>query len=220
MTIKDVWYILSDQMAGKGLFLNVDMFNRYAPIAQYELFEDLYGRIKDNEGAETNMVILEALNPFKTTSSLSFVAAAGVGASVARASDVNKVLSMIKQDDSSNYTIPVEVLTSDEVTERLGNSITAPTSDYPVCELNESTFFLYPNENATVNMTYYKYMGSDDPLLALDANSEYDSGNSTDFVFDDEYILDLVRKIMTYLNVPTTPENTLSYTEQKLETDN
>jgi len=114
--------------------------------------------------------------------------------------------------------VDVKFVTAKECVRRRNNSITEPTASYPIVELKDGAFQVYPTTISQVTLVYLK---KDTPQIALKSENGiqvYDPDNSTELEWStvDAYI-DIIRLIVGYLSVPMTNEQVLSYVEQKVD---
>ncbi len=89
-------------------------------------------------------------------------------------------------------------LTGDEVADRLGSSVVAPTLKDPALEwTGQDTFITYPTMSSVV-LKYYKY--PTDCVIAVTTNSttlleEYDAANSTELEWYDEQKTEIAYRV-------------------------
>jgi hypothetical protein len=213
MTLKDVLYTFWHFVGEKKLDISLDQINRYLEFANEELKRTVYGRIGEEKGFENEQQIMDALLPFKTFVNISLTNGAGN----LPADYWHKARMEVT---SNGY--EVKFVTSEECARRRNNSITQPTTTYPIVELKDGIFQVYPTSITQVTLVYLKKGNTPKIALKLEnAIQIYDSSNSVELEWSttDKY-LDIVRIMLGYVNVPISNEQILSYVEQKVDKEN
>lgn len=96
----------------------------------------------------------------------------------------------------------VELLTEQEIGDRLDNSITPPTTKHPVCWMENTYIQFKPDNLSVVDLTYYRAPAT--PILAVivanDVNT-YNSGGSTQLEWDEQYHQDFVDEMIRLISI-------------------
>jgi len=111
---------------------------------------------------------------------------------------------------------PVEILTHEEIDDRLGNPITAPEYEYPVMVYENTYMQFYPNDLLNVTMSYLRLPVT--PVYALKQQNNidvYDPDNSVQFEWHEQYHNDLVRMLVGYLAPSNKDYNLINFVETK-----
>jgi len=111
---------------------------------------------------------------------------------------------------------PVEILTHQEADDRIGSYITIPEKEYPVVIYENTYFQFYPIDLLNVSMSYLRLPAT--PIYAIKQENGidvYDSANSIQFEWPEQYHADLVRMLISYLAIPSKDANLSQYIESK-----
>ena len=186
-------------------------FNRFAPIAQLNIYNRFFDELKDSNRmsrAGFNPVrdkqrtkrILEDLSYFskkqnitKNTTLLAFE----------KPTDLSRIISMntfgdVMLDQSTKS--PIELCYDEEKIDRiLANNLSAPSEEFPVALISDH-LHVFPTSIKRIELRYYKYPGSRGVDGARNANSLppiYDTSANTyrDFELPQHYTSDLVYEI-------------------------
>jgi len=212
MTLKDILYTVQyfyDKKTNKTL--SVEQFNRLLQFANDELKKVVYGRIGDKDGYETEQQISDALNPFKTTASIS-INGSGVG------SLPSDYWHKIRFYNSSNKKI--EEVTALEFERRMNCSIDFPSATQPILTILGATVnYPYPVGATTI---YIVYLKRDTPQAVFTYTNGYPeySSTSTELLWGQDKYIDIIRIILGYLNIPLDNSQVLSYMETKTDKEN
>jgi hypothetical protein len=215
MTLKDVLYVVSDMaQALRGVKeLNIDTFNRYVQLANNDLKRTVFGYPEEKTGYENREQISDDLLPFRASSTL-----AVTSGNIALPTDYWHKVSLEIAAPTTYLGYPFEFVTAEEFAERKSNSVTLPTSQYPIANIRPvgaSKFIsIYPTSITSVNFHYLK---TDTPILRLkteNAVQVYDTA-STELLWSQDKYIDIIRIILGYLNIPVSSQEVLAYTEAK-----
>jgi len=213
MTLKDLWYTLQHILRDKKIELTVDQLNRYLDFATQELMNSAYGKTGEQHGYETEQQITDDFLPLKTIATIPITI--GVGTIPDDYWHKSKM-------ELTTSGIEIEFVTAKECVRRRNNTITQPTTTYPIVELRDGEFTVYPTTiTGNVTLTYLK---KTTPSIVLKTENDiqvYDSAGSTELPWStvDKY-MDTIRIILGYLNIPMSNEQILAYTEQKVNENN
>lgn len=219
------------QLLGKPLEMSLEQYNNYLRMAQDELFKEFaHGYMSDN-GAEVDMRTEMFLAPFKHNDK----EATGGWGSLFSVSGILYtlnastycVLSAFVANDTLTYptkVIRIDLLSVNELAERLQNAITYPSSEYPIGVFDRSTMkLLYlPTQDP---MPYHVdivslYKPTTPALVETITNGvRTQSASSTALQIDSMFHVDVIRKILQYLGVSIGNEfiATVAQQQQNLE---
>jgi len=111
---------------------------------------------------------------------------------------------------------PMEILTHQEKYDRMSNPITYPELEYPVVIYENTYLQFYPINLLNVDIAYFRLPIT--PIYALkqeDGIDVYDSVNSVQFEWAEQFHNDLVRMIIGYLAPASKDANMTQFNEQK-----
>ncbi|MBN1683747.1 hypothetical protein JW865_09380 [Candidatus Bathyarchaeota archaeon] len=209
MTGKDILRTVQHILRDKGIDISIEQFNRYYALANEELKRTVYGLVGDPSGFETEGQIKDELHPFISSTSL-YPTAGLVNLPV---DYWHKITATVA--DSG---VEIKFVTSEEALRKNNNSITAPSLKYPIAELTASKLKVYPTSIDEIDFVYLKIGNKPSVSTKLENGiMVYDTVNSTEPNFNKDKFIDLIRIIVSYLSVPISPEQVLSYMEQKNE---
>lgn len=143
-------------------------------------------------GAGVSRKVSQELRPFlkKVNKSVS-------GGSLSFTEDIGYLLSVEPETISGRG---FDIIESDELADRLGSEVVAPSLDDPVLlwETN-TTAAIYPTSITNVTVRYYEF--PEDAVIATTTNSttlreEYDSGNSTELDWNDEQKVEIAYRVL------------------------
>jgi hypothetical protein len=211
--LKDSWYTLQHILRDKKIEISLEQINRYLELGNAELMRTVYGRVGEEKGYENDQAIMDALLPFKAISNITLTSGAGVMP--------NDYWHKSRMEDFTTG-VKIAFVSSEECGRKRDNTITAPSTSYPIVELLDGTFQVYPTTITKVKFVYLKK--GNIPTIALKTENSiqvYDATNSVEPEWNTpEKFIDLIRIIMGYLNIPMTNEQVLSYTEAKTDKEN
>lgn len=213
MTLKDVIYFVQfvATQNGKKIDVKKENLNRALQFANLELMKQVYGRTGDPTPFETEHRLADELNVFKTTSTLALTD--GIG------TVPTDYWHKIRMETTSGG-VDVRFVAGEECVQLRNNTITGPTTTYPIVEMLGSTFQVYPISITSVKLTYLKISTPEYVVTTTNGYPEYDSGSSTELLWNDDKLIDIIRIMLGYFNIPVTNEQVLGYVEQKQKEDN
>jgi hypothetical protein len=204
-----------------GLNLGVDRFNLVIKLVNYDYFKQWCGlpeqwqlgqplTTRGWEVAEKNK---EALRPFLIPTQNYTVDSNGQWAfpsNFVKLSDVGYFNSI------TGHWRPVEILAHQEKFDQLGNPITTPEKEYPIAIYENTYLQFYPIDLLNVDIAYFRLPTT--PIYALKQENGidvYDSANSIQFEWAEQFHNDLVRMIIGYLAPASKDANMTQINEQK-----
>lgn len=206
---KTIWRTVQHILKDKGIKLSLEQYNRYYQIANEELKRMTYGRVGEQQGFETDPLIKDTLLPFTTNSTITITSGEG-----------NLPTDYWHKISASIVSTGVDIkfCTSEESLRKRNNSITKPSLSYPIAELFGTKIKVYPTSITSIILNYLK-VGNIPTVVLKVENSivEYDEAYSIEPSFKSDKAIDLIRLIVSYLSLPMSPEQVLSYMEQKIE---
>lgn len=209
-TIEDFWKTTSHILRDRDIEISPEQWNRYLQLANSELKNTIYGPPSKRTGAETSQYHIDALQPFKTSTQITLTG--GVGA---MPSDYWHKVSL-----ETSAGIEISILETREFKRRANNSITGPSTSYPIAHIEGNYLQILPNSITPVILHYWK---QDYPLIAWKDEygiDKYDSSGSTQFLWKDDKYMDLMRVFTGLLGLNLSQQELLSYTEQKVAANN
>lgn len=211
--LKDSWYTLQHILRDKKIEISLEQINRYLELGNAELMRTVYGRVGEEKGYENDQAIMDALLPFKAISNITLTSGAGAMP--------NDYWHKSRMEDFTTG-VKITFVSSDECERKRNNTITVPSTAYPIVELLDGTFQVYPTTITKVKFVYLKK--GNVPAIAVkteNAIQVYDASSSVEPEWNTpEKFIDLIRIIMGYLNIPMTNDQVLSYTEAKTDKEN
>jgi hypothetical protein len=216
-TLEDLYYNFLDAARVNGAKdIGIEVINRYLAMANYDLFNEIWGREKDVQGSETSQNVSDSLRKFKSNSSI--VIAAGSGNLPA---DFFHATGVIGVKDGSS--VEMDIVTDLEYEKRMTNSITQPTATYPVARILSTTITVYPT-TAVDTVTLYYYKKPTQPVIGLTADATtgvdiYYSAGSTAPDWTEDHYKDLLRYMLSYLKLGIGDIQSAEYLDQKEKTE-
>ena len=199
-------------------FISPTEFNRFATIAQLNIFNGLFDELKDaqrlsrsgsNPSRDKSRAkrILEDLASFSTKKQLSkdtagdffsFSSANPAADPMARLISISTAGSVVLDQSTKR---PIEICYDEEKLERiLVNNLSAPTEEFPIALVSED-IYVFPTSINLIEVRYYKYpegrvnstgaRTSSPPTYTLPS----EEGNSVDFELPEHYVSKLVYEI-------------------------
>lgn len=197
MNISVIWYTvqdLYDTLSTNRRPLQLYQFNTYAQMVDSDILRELL-RIKTNPSSdvEDNNEQVDLLQKFKKFTSVNSATA------------VSLPSGYIRFVAAYDGTVKVDFVSVEEYTDRIGNSLTAPSTTYPVCYLTNGTIVTDPITIGTYTFWYYgENTGAAKPSLALKKEAgitKYDSSASVQFVWPEYMYPKIVMMILKYLGI-------------------
>ena len=231
-SIQTVYNTLQD-LANKDQqgFVSPVEFNRFAQVAQLNIFNGLFDELKDvkklsRSGFDPSRDksrfkrIQEDLAAFSTKATLPKVS--GVfNVSNATASPMARIISMatagsILLDQSTKK--PIEICYDEEKIERiLISNLSSPTEEFPIALVSED-IHVFPTSINKIEVRYYKYPeGRTSTGVRTATMPTYtEGGTSTDFELPEHYVSDLVYEIGKMIGVNLRDTDIVNYTGQEM----
>lgn len=106
------------------------------------------------------------------------------------------------KDGPSVFTKEVETIDDDKWAERVGNTIKAPSLDFPICNILKDSIRFEPKNLMTVDFSYLRM-----PIQPIwgytfvDGIETYDASTSTDFEWPPILLTDISKLILNYLSI-------------------
>lgn len=200
-----VRFMVADKMPGKEL--SVEDLNSLLEVATYSLYEELYGLPGSPKGYETDEQNMDIMRRFKTQSNLTITT--GI-------SNLPVDFMHWSSCNVASSVIPVELVTDMEYESRTANSITMPTTQFPIARLFSSTLKISPTTIPSISLTYLRkpvpaYYGS----KIENGITVFDSAISEDIDFPESKHIDFVRHILKLLGISMNDQAIIQYSEQK-----
>lgn len=217
------------QLLGKPLEMSLEQYNNYLRIAQDELFKEFAHGYMSGNGMEVDARVRAAMNPFihieyPTTSLGTYY---GVACSQAQYSvnlyEILDVYLVNGLQSIPNLVTPVDLLTTNEFSERMHNAITYPSVQYPVGVWDEDTgrLMLFPYIINTGGVRITCLYRPTTPVLVetITDGVRTQSASSVALQLDSMFHTDVIRKILQYLGVSIGNEfiATVAQQQQNLE---
>jgi len=197
----DLVYRLTHQIANDNQITDrfpVSDWNRYARMSIISVLKDLRAIF------ELNTVNTDNISGLKVKVNLNVV-----NGKLTKPSDylyLSAPLTRIWYKDSQGIQRtskrPVEVITDNELGDRLSSQFNSPTLDYPIITDYGNEFEFYPNDVSQVTLAYIRM--PKDPIWAftvVDGEPVYDPNNSQDFELSADLLPEIVKKICEYMGV-------------------
>jgi hypothetical protein len=213
-------------------------FNRFAQVAQLNIFNGLFDELKDaqrmsragfNPSRDKSRTkrVLEDLSAFSTKVTLGktnevFNVSTGFNADpMARLISITTAGSILLDQSTKK---PIEVCYDEEKLERiLISDLSAPTEDFPVALISED-IHVFPTSINKIEVRYYKYpegRAADTGARVSQQPSVYDSSLEnpivTDFELPEHYTSDLVYEIGKMVGVNLRDTDIVNYTGQEMQ---
>jgi len=202
------------QVFGKNLEMTIEQYNLMLNLAQQELFKEFADGYSQGNGVEVDSRVASALAPFKVDKTFStYTSSMMFGVDGWRLTvDPNdyKYLSAFVASNSQAYPNKVkniDIVSPAELGERLSNSITYPTDDYPVMVLSSdvtgatryATFIPKPTALPNIHVLALQKPTVPSLVETITNGVRTQSGSSVPLQFDTVFHVDIVRKILQYL---------------------
>lgn len=203
-----VRFFVDQKMPGKQL--NIEEYNTILAAVDYDLMNDVVGPVGSVEGWETEGQVKVALLPFITSSTI--ILTGGAGTLPTNFLHFGKCHYI-----SGSDAIPIELVSTQESAQRRYNTITTPTTRFPIMELTGSTTFqVYPTTITPIYLSYIKKpTAASYVLVSENGVLSYDSTLSVQPEWGVFKHNDYIRHILKYLGISVNDMNIVQYTEQK-----
>jgi len=230
-SIQTVYNTLQD-LANKDQqgFVSPVEFNRFAQVAQLNIFNGLFDELKDvkklsRSGFDPSRDksrfkrIQEDLAAFSTKATLPKVS--GVFNVSNATSPMARIISMatagsILLDQSTKK--PIEICYDEEKIERiLISNLSSPTEEFPIALVSED-IHVFPTSINKIEVRYYKYPeGRTSTGVRTATMPTYtEGGTSTDFELPEHYVSDLVYEIGKMIGINLRDTDIVNYTGQEM----
>ncbi len=207
-------------------------FNRFAQIAQLNIYNSLFDELKDAKrlsragfepGRDKSRTkrIREDLAYFSTKATITKDTTVSA---FLKPTDLSRIISLttfgsILLDQSTKTQI--ELCYDEEKIDRiLTNNLSAPSEDFPVALISEE-IQVFPTSVKKIELRYYKYPGSRDSDGSRNSLAPiYDTSSDTyrDFELPEHYTSDLVYEIAKLIGVNLRDKAIVDYTGQEMIT--
>lgn len=211
-------------------FVSVAEFNRFANIAQLNIFNGLFDELKD-----AKRLSRAGFNPMRDKSRIKRIEEDLAYFSVhktinkssgvfAKPDDLSRIIGLttygsIILNQSSRK--PIEMCYDEEKIERiLISNLSAPTEDFPVALVSDD-IHVFPTTVNKIQIRYYKYPASRDAATgARDENtpsySDASGGTIRNFELPEHYTSDLVYEIGKMIGLNLRDKDIVNYTGQEM----
>ena len=228
-SIQTVYNTLQD-LANKDQqgFVSPVEFNRFAQVAQLNIFNGLFDELKDvkklsRSGFDPSRDksrfkrIQEDLAAFSTKATLPKVSGVFNVSNATTASPMARIISMatagsILLDQSTKK--PIEICYDEEKIERiLISNLSSPTEEFPIALVSED-IHVFPTSINKIEVRYYKYPeGRTSTGVRTATMPTYtEGGTSIDFELPEHYVSDLVYEIGKMIGVNLRDTDIVNYT--------
>lgn len=221
------------QALGRTLEMTIEQYNNYLDLAQKELFREFADGYLQGNGTATSARVEAALAPFRgftwynssawTVTTTAY--ALGAPSLVFNLeTEVYRVLGAYALESAESYPdkiVKMDIVTTEQAIERMNNSVTYPTADFPIMYLDKdgmaSQFIAYvtPTGFTLINVMYL--IKPTVPSLVVTYSNDVMSqgGTSVDLLFTDQFRIDIIRIILKYLGISTGNDQIASFVEQQ-----
>lgn len=215
-TLEDLYYNFVDACRVSGKEIGIETINRYLAMANYDLFNEIWGRERDAEGSETNQNVSDSLKVFKADTSVDITDGAGD-----LPADFFHHTGVIGVKGGSN--VYLDVVTDLELEKRTMNPVTQPTATYPVLRILDTTMTVTPT-TAVDSVTLYYYKKPTQPVIALKADATtgvdiFDDASDVPPDWTEEHYKDLLRYMVSYMKLGVGDLEATEYLDQKIKSE-
>lgn len=232
-SIQTVYNTLQD-LANKDQqgFVSPVEFNRFAQVAQLNIFNGLFDELKDvkklsRSGFDPSRDksrfkrIQEDLAAFSTKATLPKVSGVFNVSNATTASPMARIISMATAgsmllDQSTKK--PIEICYDEEKIERiLISNLSSPTEEFPIALVSED-IHVFPTSINKIEVRYYKYPeGRTSTGARIATMPTYaTTGDMIDFELPEHYVSDLVYEIGKMIGVNLRDTDIVNYTGQEM----
>lgn len=220
MDLGDILDLVNDLLRknASGRTLKPEAYNRYLQSSNIELYNKLYGKKPisasnmSKEQWEINQVVSDSLSPFKVflgspgtmPLKVNTVGVAQIPDDYSHISSMRYLHKISKAGcDTKTKTIPIEILTDNQLGDRLSNPNRQPTKKNPFAVFYDSYIQFYPYDLQFVYFTYLKIpttpyyawtLGTDDVPV-------YDPSNSVQLEWREDDHIEIIRMILDKASV-------------------
>lgn len=213
MTLGELVYFIQIIAENKGYQKKIsrEQMNLLIQQASIDLAKEKYGYLDSPTGYETHQQIKDALRKFKEISTI-----------VVDASGHMTIPSDYFHKGTIRYgTVPVDIVTDQVADELNASSILAPTTSYPIAVECDTYYQFYPITLGSVVFTYYRL--PTEPVYATKIENSipvYDVAGSTELEWTEEYHIEIIRKVLSYLMISVGDMEVTQYVEAKQTQEN
>lgn len=213
-----------------GGYLNASEFNSLARQAQLDLFSERYNNIKTHDkgnrtppfGYESVQKITDDLRVFITTTELQCTANgdycyATLPSDYAYLSSAR--VTTFLNNDGCGGTVQkgyVKIVPDSKIGVILNDDLLFPNNEYPIGNIQNSQFHLYPSTVQKCVFTYLRYPTS--PVWGytiVNGRQVYSSGTSVNFEFPEIVHKSILLKMLSYKGISIREQEIVSYAESK-----
>jgi len=210
-------------------FISPTEFNRFANIAQLNIFNGLFDELKDAKRLSRS-----GFNPMRDKSRIkrieedlayfsTKITQPKASGKFAKPDDLARIIGVttagsILLDQSTKK--PIELCYDEEKIERiLVSNLSAPTAEFPVALVSEF-LHVFPTTVNKIEIRYYKYPESTTTLGVRDSSTPTYSatGTSRNFELPEHYTSDLVYEIGKMIGLNLRDTDIVNYTSQEMQT--
>ena len=210
-------------------FISPTEFNRFANIAQLNIFNGLFDELKDAKRLSRS-----GYNPMRDKSRIkrieedlayfsTKITQPKASGKFAKPDDLARIIGVttagsILLDQSTKK--PIELCYDEEKIERiLVSNLSAPTAEFPVALVSEF-LHVFPTTVNKIEIRYYKYPESTTTLGVRDSSTPTYSatGTSRNFELPEHYTSDLVYEIGKMIGLNLRDTDIVNYTSQEMQT--
>jgi len=210
-------------------FISPTEFNRFANIAQLNIFNGLFDELKDAKRLSRS-----GYNPMRDKSRIKRIeedlayfskkiTQPKASGKFAKPDDLARIIGVttagsILLDQSTKK--PIELCYDEEKIERiLVSNLSAPTAEFPVALVSEF-LHVFPTTVNKIEIRYYKYPESTTTLGVRDSSTPTYSatGASRNFELPEHYTSDLVYEIGKMIGLNLRDTDIVNYTSQEMQT--
>lgn len=186
-------------------------------VAQMQLFDEYHKEPKGRQRLAygQSQRIDDALSPFKRQ--YSFVT--GSDGIVTLPNDYLNMSALMTTyiSGGNTYYQPVEVLTEEELIERLNSQVIPVTPNAPICIMNyQNKIQLFPEQITTGKVFYFKRPAT--PVFGYTTSGRtitYNSGTSTQLEWKDGDILNVIIKALSYYGLNMSAQDVMQFAQIK-----
>lgn len=194
---------------GKAIVWTVEQLNKVYALVNYDILRRKYGFPKSLTGAETSQQITDSLRVLKSSSTIALTAGSG-----------NLPADYLHKIKGTAGGRDVDFVTELEDGERENSPIRMASTRYPTAIINSSTISVKPTSISSIILVYYKQ-----PTTPVYAVTETNgilvySGSSTDFDWNEEDDIDIVRYTLEHMGITARNEDILPYVQNKKMEEN
>jgi len=210
-------------------FISPTEFNRFANIAQLNIFNGLFDELKDAKRLSRS-----GYNPMRDKSRIkrieedlayfsTKITQPKASGKFAKPDDLARIIGVTTAGSimlNQSTKKPIELCYDEEKIERiLVSNLSAPTAEFPVALVSEF-LHVFPTTVNKIEIRYYKYPESTTTLGVRDSSTPTYSatGTSRNFELPEHYTSDLVYEIGKMIGLNLRDTDIVNYTSQEMQT--